>query len=658
MAVTRQSRRRSLRLAALLFVVTVPSALTLVWLGIRLLEQDRALVKQQSTERRAAALQDVVRSLEARLLEVERYLADGPVPPGLVRMTLAHGVVEAVPANRVDWLPQRDDATAETDAFDAGEAAEFKGRTGEALASYRSLQSSGDAVLLAGALLRQGRIHQAEGRWVQALSDYRELASAPRGPIAGAPADLHARRQICATLERAHRAKELEIEAAALEQDLLAGKWRLDGPAWELTLADLQRWTGRPVVTDPQRRQMSQVAEALWQRGVPPAAVAALREVVPAEDVRFTVLRGMRAGTHVALVIPPTAFAEWQKAAAASLPASTRISIDSEEKDGAAPASPGAITMIARSSDTGLPWAVRMTSSVSEPLPAELAGRSRVLAGGLVATLVLVVGGSYMLWRVMRREAEVARLQTEFISAVSHEFRTPLTSLRHATELLQESDELPAEQRRSFYGAMESDTSRLQRLVESLLDFSRMEEGRKAYVLRPTSAPELVRGVVDEFRDRTRGRGAVIDLDATEEPLSINADASSLSHAIWNLLDNAVKYSPESPAVRVSLRRSGGDVEIAIADRGIGIPAGEQPDIFHRFVRGAHALKRMAINGISAPFTGVQRSPITSRETRLIKEKRTAGRTAAVIRKGLNDFFREVLEKGRITIVTAHHDMA
>ena len=98
--------------------------------------------------------------------------------------------------------------------------------------------------------------------------------------------------------------------------------------------------------------------------------------------------------------------------------------------------------------------------------------------------LVLLAGGGYMLWRVTRQEMAVNRLQTEFVSAVSHEFRSPLTSLRHATELLSEHDDLPSERRRTFYRAMEHDTRRLQRLVESLLDFSRMEAGPQG--LRPS----------------------------------------------------------------------------------------------------------------------------------------------------------------------------
>ena len=83
------------------------------------------------------------------------------------------------------------------------------------------------------------------------------------------------------------------------------------------------------------------------------------------------------------------------------------------------------------------------------------------------------------LWRIVQRELAVARLQAEFVSAVSHEFRTPVTSLRHTIELLQENDEVNPERRQSFYAVLARSTDRLHRLVESLLDFGRMEAGRR-----------------------------------------------------------------------------------------------------------------------------------------------------------------------------------
>ena len=143
-------------------------------------------------------------------------------------------------------------------------------------------------------------------------------------------------------------------------------------------------------------------------------------------------------------------------------------------------------------SETTLPWTVVVSADGDSSLADELAGRRRLLTAGLGAILLLLAGGAYFLWRVLHRELAVARLQTDFVAAVSHEFRTPLTSLRHVTELLEESDDLPPSGGGRSTEALGRNTERLHRLVESLLDFSRMEGGRKPYDFRPLDAADLV----------------------------------------------------------------------------------------------------------------------------------------------------------------------
>ena len=224
----------------------------------------------------------------------------------------------------------------------------------------------------------------------------------------------------------------------------------------------------------------------------------------------------------------------------------------------------------------------------------DFAGRRRLLGWGLAAIVLLLSGGSYVLWRAMARELAVARLQTDFVATVSHEFRTPLTSLRHVTELLEEDDGLPPgpeqTRRKEFYAALGRNTNRLHRLVESLLDFSRMEIGKKPWKLEPIDAGVLAADVTSEFQKEVEARGVQIDL-AVEQPetLRLRADRTALGHALWNLLDNAVKYSPEQRCVHVSVARHPRGIAIAVRDEGLGVPAGERRDIFRKFVRGKKA---------------------------------------------------------------------
>jgi signal transduction histidine kinase len=318
-----------------------------------------------------------------------------------------------------------------------------------------------------------------------------------------------------------------------------------------------------------------------------------VRQAVPIDTASVTVLQQTHDDHRVAIVVSSRKLEEWLTTAARGLPGEPTIALLSnadqrsrDEADTGANAS-----WIAPASETGLLWTIRLDYRSSISTAVEPVRRTPLLAIGLAAIVTLLGGGGYMLWRVMRREIVVNRLQTEFVSAVSHEFRTPLTSLRHATELLNESDAISRDRRDSLYRAMDQDTRRLQRLVESLLDFSRMEAGRKAYHLRPQRIDALTHDVVDEFRDALRERDVSVAVTVADDArIAIQADAVALSNAIWNLLENAVKYSPDRPVIEVAVRRVSTGVAIAVRDYGLGIPAHEQPHVFERFMRGTRAI--------------------------------------------------------------------
>jgi signal transduction histidine kinase len=245
-------------------------------------------------------------------------------------------------------------------------------------------------------------------------------------------------------------------------------------------------------------------------------------------------------------------------------------------------------TRILRSAaDTGLPWTLIVTSGKDQPEPPEFAATRRNLAAGLGALLILIAAGSYFIWRAVNRELALARLQSDFVSAVSHEFRTPLTALRQFNELLADEDGPTPEKRRSFYQAQTRATDRLHRLVESLLDFGRMEAGRHPYRFKPVDAAALAHDVTEEFSRELNGRGFVLKYDSDAGPHPVSADPDALTRALWNLLDNAVKYSGDSRDVQLNVSRANGTVAIAVRDHGIGVPASEQKAIFQKFVRGA-----------------------------------------------------------------------
>jgi two-component system, OmpR family, phosphate regulon sensor histidine kinase PhoR len=196
----------------------------------------------------------------------------------------------------------------------------------------------------------------------------------------------------------------------------------------------------------------------------------------------------------------------------------------------------------------------------------------------------------------VRREFAVARLQSDFVAAVSHEFRTPLTTLRQFTDMLRHGAAMGDERRALCYEAQSRATDRLTRLVESVLDFGRMEAGSRPYRFEPCDCAELTRRAVEEFRVEPQAAGYDIELRDDLPDAAIQADPEALSRALGNLLENAVKYSPDSRTIRVAVARRNGAVPISVRDHGIGIPAGEQRVIFRQFQRGEQA-RKLGIKG-------------------------------------------------------------
>jgi signal transduction histidine kinase len=198
--------------------------------------------------------------------------------------------------------------------------------------------------------------------------------------------------------------------------------------------------------------------------------------------------------------------------------------------------------------------------------------------------------------RGVLREAAAGRLQSDFVSAVSHEFRSPLTTLRQLTELLAEGRIHDESRRRRYFEVLQQETSRLQQLVEDLLDFGRMDAGRRQYELEVLDFSELVQDGIHEYQRQANGNGHRIELTSRGDGLVVKADREALRRVVRNLLENAVKYSPDAQTVWVETGSEGDAAVLRVRDEGIGIPPEEQARIFEKFVRGEWA-KQACIPG-------------------------------------------------------------
>ena len=206
---------------------------------------------------------------------------------------------------------------------------------------------------------------------------------------------------------------------------------------------------------------------------------------------------------------------------------------------------------------------------------------------GMISFLALAIfTGALLTLRGVTREMEAARQKSDFVASVSHELRTPLTSIRMFAEMIQ-SGRAPSEEKQVEYARIISrESERLGALIDNVLDFSRLEEGRTALEKTSTPMGEFVRTTVEQFRDHLLEEGYPLEISVDDDLPPLDVDAEALGRAIQNLLGNAVKYAREDLRISVRATRREGEVRIEVEDHGPGIPPREQDRIFEKFYRG------------------------------------------------------------------------
>jgi signal transduction histidine kinase len=186
---------------------------------------------------------------------------------------------------------------------------------------------------------------------------------------------------------------------------------------------------------------------------------------------------------------------------------------------------------------------------------------------------------------------ELNRLKTEFIASVSHELRTPLSSIQGLIELLHEGKIREKAKKEETLDTLASESGRLSRLIHNILDFGKIEQGTKTYHLERTEVSPLIEEAARVFRRCLDEGGFALHLRLPSAPVWLMADRDAVEQVLLNLLDNAIKYSPQRKEIEVEVLTGPGEVEIRVGDRGIGIPAEQRELIFERFHRGSEAAR-------------------------------------------------------------------
>ena len=235
-------------------------------------------------------------------------------------------------------------------------------------------------------------------------------------------------------------------------------------------------------------------------------------------------------------------------------------------------------------------WSLGLRTRYETPEQWARANFSLNLTLSILIALMLL-GGILLALRTASREMRLSQMKSEFVSNVSHELRTPLSSIRVFAEFLRLGRVSAPEKVREYGEYIETESRRLTQLINNILDFAKIESGRKTYRLERADLGEVVADVLRTFQVRLSHTGFRIDLDAPAEGLPpVRMDAAAIAQAFHNLLDNAVKYSGDSREIHVRLRRDGGEVVVAVQDHGVGIAPSEQEKIFDRFHRVGNSL--------------------------------------------------------------------
>jgi signal transduction histidine kinase len=506
--------------------VLLPCGLLVVF-GSIMIRQDRELAVRHAEDQRRTASVQLRQQRTVRLEQMKREAAEAFF--GGRRPVAAFAAVVAGSTVAAPW----DAAPARFPALDACEIAEF-----------------------------------APGRLVEGIACYERLVERPEGPRFLADARL----LLARALLRAEKAQR----ALAVDRQLLATPLSVtddQGVPFACYAADrlLRRPSAEPWVAarfqaaEPQPPDLSPAGAYLWKSIADRLGDAALQHRAAAAIVFGNEVEALRAD------LPGL------------LPALRR---DTPEpiwiEHG-----PWQIGL-AKSPESGKELLVGIASA---DLPAEdsvlpappVQSRTGIYVASLALVFLIAASGALLLVRDVRRDLEIAELRSQFVSSVSHELKTPLTAIRMFAETLRLRPGGVAQE--EYLETIVQESERLSRLVDNVLDFSKIEQGRRVYHLRPTPVRAILDSVGRAVEYPLRQAGFRLSVTAAEALPEVHGDPDALQQALLNLVGNAMKYSGERKEIEIAASRADGAVVIEVRDYGIGIPAEYRQRIFERFFR-------------------------------------------------------------------------
>ncbi len=578
-------------------------ALALALLGLRAVRAERIEREQQVREQQTQVARLADAALANALSELEQSLqrAVEPAPPqandfvftfepqGLLVFQRDHvwfGETDAAKLRAVDWSP------ATQRLIEQAQAAEAQGNLRAAASLYHRL-SNVEPKLRGWAEICLARLRQQRGAvGTLALLDNPLWGRAEELTPTGLPVAL----LICPYVEQLPGERRKQF-AALLQQtleSLRGGRWWLSYDERHFYDAELRRLLESPESVDAQPRaadaRLSELA-ALEQiiRELPPSQAAA---TTPSFERRGR-------GAYLLLWSPAKRASEGFSGVALAQSRAAGLS-----ETALAPLLAGqSFAAALRDTHGELLWSKLPNESPNAfaiPLRS-VRGLELVFSGaaergwlqrrewlwyGFILLLVLMLAvGLSLTARVVRREVELGRLQNEFIAAVSHELKSPITSIRLLMERITSGRLHSAA---DYHAAINRETDRLERLVNRLLEAQQIQAGRRQYNFVPASLRAIIETAIEELHPQAEAKGVRLETQIADGMPELPLDKLALTDALENLLDNAIKYSPAGTRVMVTVQAVDHTVRIEVCDEGTGIEPGDLPRIFDRFYRARH----------------------------------------------------------------------
>jgi signal transduction histidine kinase len=371
--------------------------------------------------------------------------------------------------------------------------------------------------------------------------------------------------------------KTADDAAEIFYRHLTQGRWRLEKPRYLYYLSEIRKRVAQADASDG-RLRLADAAEA--------AISSSSRIFVIAGD-RYV---AFRRNTPAAVLVVSASFLKERLWAQVLNTPNNDAHIVQLSANGeflyASTRNAGAPATVRILDNAGLSWKIEVEPKDAPGFYSAMNKKINLYFLMLILVVLTLVSGGYFMARTVRRELDVARMKSEFVSTVSHEFRSPLTGIRQLGEMLARDRITDEGKRHQYYDLIVRESDRLGRLVENLLDFSRMEAGRKPYRFEPLDTAAWLSNVAEEFQIEALRSGYHLETDIPAQLPTVSGDREALSTALRNLLDNACKYSPESKSVWLAAEPQNGGVRVQVRDHGVGISAQDQRQIFEKFFRG------------------------------------------------------------------------